>query len=34
MRKDVLKSLLHDLPEKTFDLDENLWNYKEKCVQL
>ena len=22
MRKDVLKSLLHGLPEKTFDLDE------------
>ena len=34
MRKDVLKSAIHDLPEKAFDLDENLWNFKEKCVKV
>lgn len=34
MRKDVLKSAIHDLPEQTFDLDKNLWNFKEECVKV
>ena len=34
MRKDVLKSTVHDIPEKTFDLDKNFWNFKVKCVKM